>query len=122
MTRVDSGAWIAKAKRRKAYRDQARDKFFREVGMQKGAQAQDHTGAPISQRVRVTQLLNLTRKGDLVHGDHQAMATVMAVALGSTGLGTGGAMGNVAETQDMLDRHSIRNLRDTWFSAPVFFD
>ncbi len=121
MTRVDSDAWIPKAKKRKAYRDHVRDKFYKEVGMKKGAVVQEHTGAPQKQRVLATQLLNLTRKGSVPDGAQKEMVTLMAKSLGSTGLGVGG-MGSTAQTQDLLDRYSMKNLRENWFWSPAFFD
>lgn len=121
MTRVDSAAWVPKAKKRKAYRDHVREKFYAEVGMKKGADVQDHKGAPQKQRVLVTQLLNLTRKGTVPDGDQKDMMILMAQALGSTGLGVG-EMGSSAQTEELLKKYSMKNLRKNWFWSPAFFD
>ena len=121
MTKVDSNAWIPKAKKRKAYRDHMRDKFYKDVGAKKGEVQQTHSGAPKSQRLTTTRLLNLTRKGSAIGSDHSDVILQMAKALGSTGLGVG-EMGATAKTQLDLDSVSMKNLRQNWFWSPAFFD
>ena len=119
MTRVDSTAWVLKAKKRKAYRDHYRDKFFAEVGLKKQSHEMDIQGAPQSQRLQVVRLMNLTRKGALASG-HATQITEMAKILGSVGLGKG-EMGSAAKLQVDLDQYTMKKLR-AFFYSPAFFD
>ena len=50
MTRMDSDGWVPKALKLKAYRDHHREKFFRDVGLSKGAHVRGITGAAEQQR------------------------------------------------------------------------
>jgi len=119
MTRVDDTAWVPKAKKRKAYRDHYRDKFFNDVDMKRCANEKDITGAPQKQRLAVVRLLNITRSGMLDH-THNAMITTMAKTIATNGLGKG-IMGSVGDTQDDLKQYTMKNLRD-FFHSPAFFD
>lgn len=121
MTKVDSDAWVAKAKKRKAYRDQTREAFFSAVGVKKGEVQQTHQGAPEKQRLLVTQLLKATKKGGDIDSTQATMITEMAKLLGATGLGKG-EMGGLAKTDFDLNAMSMKNLRDNWFWSPAFFD
>lgn len=121
MTKVDDSAWVPEARKRKAYRDHHREKFFREVGLSKGAHVQDITGAPEQQRHFVQDLLELTMMGALPDGAHKSYIGKAATVLGVAGLGMGG-MGGIATNQENLERYSMRALRDGWFWSPAFFD
>lgn len=121
MTKVDSSAWVPKAKKRKAYRDHHRDKFFREVGLSKGAHVQDIAGAPEQQRQFVQDLLELTVRGAVPDGAHKSYIGAAATVLSVAGLGIGG-MGGAAANQENLERYSMKALRDGWFWSPAFFD
>lgn len=120
MTLITDKAWIDKAKKRKAYRDHYRDKFFAEVGVQKGQVEQHVIGAPKKQRLIAVKLLNATRKGGL-DPNHAKIVTAMAKTLASVGLGLG-EQGKTAEIHDQLDKYSMTNLRKSWFYSPAFFD
>ena len=119
MTRVDSDAWIPKAKKRKAYRDHYRDKFYEEFELKKLSSDMDIEGSPKKQRLQVLRLMNLTRKGAL-ESEHAKMLTKMAVTLGSIGLGKG-VMGAVSENRTNLHQYTMKKLRD-FFHSPAFFD
>lgn len=121
MTRVDSDAWIPKAKKRKAYRDHHRNKFFREVGLIKGADVQDITGAPHDGVSFVAELLDLTAAGSVPDPVHAATMAAMKGALMTAGLGIG-QMGGVSETMARLDQYSLPVLRRGWFRSPAFID
>ncbi|RJE86544.1 hypothetical protein [Paracoccus onubensis] len=121
MTRVDESAWVPKAKKRKAYRDQYREKFFGEVGLKKGAHVQDISGAPAEQQKLVRTLMELTMKGAIPDGPQKKHISAAMGTLTTVGLGFGD-MGSVAANQDLLDRYSMKALRDNWFWSPAFFD
>ena len=121
MTRVDSDGWIPKAKKRKAYRDHYREKFFADVGLQKGSHVQQVTGAPDGQAQQLQKLLALTANGSVLDAKHKAQIKLMMKALSATGLGSG-EMGSVSANQELLDKYSMRSLRDNWFWSPSFFD
>jgi hypothetical protein len=121
MTRVDDAAWVAKAMTRKAFRDQARDKFWAEVGMKKGAHVQDVSGAPQERIGDMLALLSLTASGSLINGSHKAMIGIAQAALATAGLGTG-AMGCQAANLQKLDDFGMVELRKSWFVSPAFFD
>lgn len=121
MTKVDESAWVPKAKKRKAYRDHHREKFFREVGLTKGAHVQDIAGAPEQQRQFVQDLLALTLRGAVPDGVHKSYIGAVAGAISVAGLGIGG-MGGTATNQENLERYSMKALRDGWFWSPAFFD
>lgn len=121
MTKVTESGWVAKAQKRKAYRDHQREKFFSEVGLTKGAHVQKVSGAPQDQRQTVQKLMTLTAKGSVLDGAHKANIASAAAALATAGLGMGG-MGATAENQAFLEQFSMRNLRDNWFWSPAFFD
>ncbi len=121
MTRVDSDAWIRKAKKRKAYRDHYREKFFRDVGLKKGAHIQEIGGAPLAQAKLVQQLLSLTAKGSVPDDEQRSHINAAIEAFTAVGLGAGN-MGGTAANQEKLDQYSMRALRDNWFYSPAFFD
>lgn len=121
MTRVDDAAWVVKARKRKAYRDRARNKFFREVGLKKGANAQDIVGAPAVQASQVAAMLQLTAKGQLDAG-HQKVIAACSALLQTSGLGLGADMAGMAEIETNLEDHEMTNLYKNWFTGPVFFD
>lgn len=121
MTRVDSEGWIPKAKSRKECRDHQRNKFFREMGLAKGAQAQEIVGAPSQNAAIVSELLDLTAQSSLLEDAHAKSSIAMKAALTAIGLGQG-EMGSVAETLVRLDEYSLRALRTDWFESPTFFD
>ncbi len=119
MTRVDSDSWIPKAKKRKAYRDHYRDKFFAEVSLKKHSHEREFKGAPQKQRLHVVRLMNLTRKGSLEE-EHVNFVIDMAKVIGSVGLGKG-LMGSIEKSQEDLDQYTMKKLRD-FFYSPAFFD
>lgn len=80
---------------------------------------QDITGAPEQQRNDMQTLLALTAKGS-VTDVHRTWIATTADALQTAGLGVG-AMGAVSENRDLLERFSMKNLRDKWFWSPAFF-
>lgn len=121
MARVDEDAWIPKAKKRKAYRDHYREKFFSEVGLRKGSHVQQISGAPADQLGIAQALLNVTAKGDVLDDTHKTMIKNTATVLLQVGLGHG-AMGTVTENRTILDKYSMKNLRKRWFYSPAFFD
>lgn len=121
MTKIDSDAWIPKAKKRKAFRDHYREKFFSDVGLKKGAHVQQISGAPEGQARQIKKLLALTASGSILEEDQKSHINVALNALSTAGLGTGD-MGGTSENKDILDRYSMRSLRDNWFWSPSFFD
>lgn len=121
MTRVDSDKWVSKAMMRKVYRDHHRNKFFREVGLEKGSHIQNITGAPEQQRHFLQELLELTVKGSLPDGEHKSHIATVSAILSTAGLGIG-EMGKVATNRENLDHYTIDALRKTWFWSPAFFD
>lgn len=121
MTRVDTDAWIPRAKKRKAFRDHYREKFFSDVGLQKGSHVQQISGAPEGQARQIKKLLALTASGSILEQDQKSHINTALDAISMTGLGTG-EMGGTSENRDILDRYSMRSLRKNWFWSPSFFD
>jgi hypothetical protein len=121
MTLVTDDAWVPKAKKRKAHRDAFRDRVFAEMGLTKGAQAQDCTGAPQDGLPAVATLLQITAKGDILDAAQKAMIPLALGQLQAVGLGLG-AMGATAATQAHLDAWGMEALRKGWFASPAFFD
>lgn len=121
MTKINSDAWIPKAKKRKAFRDHYREKFFADVGLKKGSHVQQIAGAPEGQARQMAKLLALTASGSVLDSKQKSHIYAAIDALSVAGLGTG-EMGAVSENKDILDRYSMRSLRDNWFWSPSFFD
>ena len=121
MTRYDSSAWVAKANKRKAYRDHTRDKFFASVGLSKGESTYSQSGAPQSQQKTVLALLDLTLSSDLVDSNHSEMIRLVASTMASLDFGKG-VMGGQAATDQNLAAYAMKSMRDNWFWSPAFFD
>ena len=119
MTKIDSDGWKAKARKRKAYRDHCRDKFFSACGLAKGASEKDVSDAPFKKRLDVIGLMKITRKG-AVDAEQARMMTVMAVSLAQTGLGRG-LMGSFAGQVFDIERNSPEALR-SFFTTSMFYD
>lgn len=122
MTRVDKSDWIEKAAKRKAFRDHARSKFFREVGLQKKSHMDSISGAPQKQSGKIEKLLKLTTKSSLVKGDQQEAISRMFSVLAASGLGEDGEKAGSANTEASLAQMEMTSLYRDWFRAPAFFD
>ena len=121
MSRVDSDAWIPKAKKRKAYRDHYREKFFAEVGLRKGSDVQTISGAPSEQASLVSDLLKITAKGDVIDPVQKTMIQEALGRLSAFGLGTG-QMGSQSSNKQLFRTFSTKQLREHWFYSPAVFE
>lgn len=114
MIQFSTPPWLAKAKKRKAYRDHYREKFFKENGVTKGADALTFSGAPTSQRKRVIKLMKITKGGNALSSDQEEMLAQMASQIMVTGLGKG-EMGTVSKTISSFDDFTYAKLKSFFF-------
>ncbi len=119
MTSFDEDAWIAKARKRKAYRDHCRDKFFTACGVSKGAGPSDVTETPFQKRRAVVALMKVARKG-IDDPDHRRMFSLLAIQMMRTGIGKG-AMGHFSGNILDLEEHCNEGLR-SFFTTSMFYD
>lgn len=110
MTQLCSKEWAAKARKRKAYRDHYRDKFFTENGVSKGAIPSNQSGAPAKQRLRILKLMKLTKSGGALSADQEAMMVGLARQMLIVGLGKG-IMGQVSESIQDMNTFSFSELK-----------
>lgn len=110
MTQFGSKEWVAKAKKRKAYRDHYRDKFFGQFSVEKGAVPWDAEGPPAEQRRKILKLMKLTKSGNALTADQEEMMVTSAKTMLKVGLGKGN-MGTTAPTLFDLNLVSYSNLK-----------
>lgn len=110
MTQFGSKEWVAKAKKRKAYRDHYRDKFFSQFSVEKGAVPWSAEGSPIQQRRKILKLMKLTKSGNALTPDQEKMMVTLAKTMLQVGLGKG-VMGITAPSLLDLDLVSYSNLK-----------
>jgi len=114
MVQFNTQAWQAKAKKRKAYRDHYREKFFKENGVTKNTDPLTFEGAPKSQRKRVVKLMKITKNGGALSRDQEEMLAKLSAEILITGLGRG-EMGNVAKTRASFDDFTYAKLKSFFF-------
>lgn len=111
MTQFGSKEWVAKAKKRKAYRDHYRDKFFSQFSVEKGAVPWSAAGSPAQQRRKILKLMKLTKSGDALTPDQEEMMVTLAKTMLQVGFGKG-KMGATAPTVLDLNLVSYSTLKN----------
>ena len=122
MTKFDDAGWVEKARKRKAYRDHERTKFFRSVGLKKGSHVNEITGAPMQKAAHVKDMLNLTARSSIVDADQIAALAQMGSLLSSVGLGLSGEKSGLQSLEADVSKMDMTALKEDWFTAPAFFD
>ncbi|THF50768.1 hypothetical protein [Allorhizobium terrae] len=108
MTQICEDDWINKSLERRSVRDEVHSAFWKEVGALAECERSAVEAAPVSQRLPLVRLLQVTR--DIVTDDAQKkFLAVIARAIKLNGLGRG-FMGPVVENIDDLNNYHTKSL------------
>lgn len=114
---VSDKAWIEKAKTRKAIRDEVRQRILGKSGVISSDAKDFLTGASQDQLPMICQLLAIT---DAQSPGNSALSQLIS-QFDRIGLGVGEAARRATTTLTIQD-FSMKNLRESWFVSPAFFD